>query len=244
MSFANIWPFFVSAIIGYLIGGIPTAYIITKTVTGIAPQNFGSGSVSTRNTIRATGLFPGGTITFSVDSIKGMFAVAIVEYAIAPFAEDPAIFTEYYVIVCAFMAVIAHCWMPYLSFQGGKGLGTYVGLLFYFYWPAAFYWIFMLFLLIKLSGFSGIGACWSAITVPPFFYLIDVITTKLSMTTLPIAFWPHTYFNDGLFGWSFILLYAVGMWIILVLRHIPEFRKIKRGDAQAWKSLKTDEMLK
>jgi hypothetical protein len=74
--------------------------------------------------------------------------------------------------------------------------------------------------------------------------LIDVIASALNLTNLPLAFWPHVYFNDGQLGWQFILLYAIGMWIIITLRHIPEFRKIKRGEAKAWKSLKTTEMLK
>lgn len=237
------WPFILSPIIGLLIGSFPTAYIVTKAVTGIDPRNFGSGSVSTRNTIRAAGLFPWGAVTFAVDVIKGAFAAAIVEYLIAPLAGQEWI-TEYCVILCAFAAVAGHCWMPYLKFQGGKGLGTFLGLFFYIYWPTAFFWIFIMFTMIKLSGFSGIGACWAAVFISPFWYLIDVIASALNTSNLPLAFWPHTYFNDGQLGWQFILLYAIGMWLIITLRHIPEFRRIKKGEAKAWQSLKTSEMLK
>ena len=245
MSFGNIWPFIVSPIIGWLIGSFPTAYIVSKSVAGIDPRNFGSGSVSTRNTIRAAGLFPWGAITFSVDVIKGALAAAIVEYLIAPLSDDPLIFTEFYVIICAVAAVVGHCWMPYLKFKGGKGLGTYLGLLFYIYWPTTFFWIIALFLLIRLSGFSGIGACWAALFLSPFWAMIDFITISGGgATNLPIAFWPHVYFNDGLLGWQFTLLYALSMWLVLTLRHIPEFKKIKSGEAKAWKSLKTTEMLK
>ncbi len=244
MSFTIIWPFIVSPIIGLLIGSFPTAYIVSKLVAGIDPREFGSGSVSTRNTIRAAGLWPWGAITFGVDGTKGMIAAAIVEYLISPLSGDPGTFTEYYVMLAAILAIVGHCWMPYLKFQGGKGLGTYAGLLFYFYWPTAFVWIFFLFAMIKLSGFSGIGACWAATFVTPFWYLIDLFVPGSSFKFgLPAAFWPHTYFMDGL-GWQFILLYALAGWLVLVLRHIPEFKKIKRGDAEAWKSLKTSEMLK
>ena len=243
MSFGNIWPFIVSPIIGWLIGSFPTAYIVSKTVAGIDPREFGSGSVSTRNTIRAAGLFPWGAITFSVDVVKGALAAAIVEYLIAPLSDDPLTFTEFYVIICAVAAVVGHCWMPYLKFKGGKGLGTYLGLLFYIYWPTTFFWIVALFLLIRLSGFSGIGACWAALFLSPFWAMIDFIPI-VGATNLPIAFWPHIYFVDGQLGWQFTLLYALSMWLVLTLRHIPEFKKIKSGEAQAWKSLKTSEMLK
>nr|NHJ87509.1 glycerol-3-phosphate acyltransferase [Asgard group archaeon] len=215
MSFANIWPFIVSPLIGLLIGSFPTAYLVCKLVAGIDPREFGSGSVSTRNTIRAAGLWPWGAITFGVDGVKGMFAAAIVEYLISPLSDDPTTFTEYYVILCSFAAVAGHCWMPYLKFKGGKGLGTYVGLLFYFYWPVAFFWIICLFLLIKLSGFSGIGACWAATLISPFLYMIDVFAGMGSFTFgLPGAFWPHIYYTDGALGWQFILLFALGMWLI------------------------------
>ena len=243
LSITIIWPFIVSPIIGLLIGSFPTAYIVSKLVAGVDPREFGSGSVSTRNTIRAAGLWPWGAITFGVDGTKGMIAAAIVEYLISPLSGDPATYTEYYVMLAAILAIVGHCWMPYLKFQGGKGLGTYAGLLFYFYWPTAFVWIFFLFALIRLSGFSGIGACWAASFVTPFWYLIDLFAGSSFKFGLPAAFWPHSYFMNGL-GWQFILLYALLGWLVLVLRHIPEFQKIKRGDAEAWKSLKTSEMLK
>jgi len=243
LSIGNIWPFIVSPIIGWLIGSFPTAYIVSKTVAGIDPREFGSGSVSTRNTIRAAGLFPWGAITFSVDIVKGVFAASIVEYLIAPLSDDPLIFTEYYVILCAVAAVTGHCWMPYLGFKGGKGLGTFLGLFFYIYWPTTFFWIILLFIMIRVSGFSGIGACWAAVFISPFWYLIDQIS-GIGSTDLPAAFWPHVYFTDGQLGWQFILLYSLSMWLVLTLRHIPEFKKIKSGEAQAWKSLKTTEMLK
>ena len=245
MSFANIWPFFVSPLIGLLLGSFPTAYIVTKLVAGVDPREFGSGSVSTRNTIRAAGLWPWGVVTFSVDGTKGMIAAALVEYLIAPLAEDPGTFTQYYVILCAIAAVAGHCWMPYLGFKGGKGLGTFAGLFLYLYWPLAIWWFIVMLSMIKLSGFSGIGACWGATLIAPFMYLIDVVAQVSTFTYgLPLAFWPHVYFADGQMGWPFILLYAMGMWTVLILRHIPEFRKIKRGDAAVWKSLKTTEMLK
>lgn len=243
LTIGIVWPFIISPIIGLLIGSFPTAYIVSKAVAGIDPRNFGSGSVSTRNTIRAAGLFPWGALTFSVDVVKGALAAAIVEYLIAPLAGKLWII-EYCVIICAFAAVAGHCWMPYLKFKGGKGLGTFLGLFFFIYWPTTFFWIIIMFTLIKVSGFSGIGSCWAAVFISPFWYLIDLISSTLHLTNLPIAFWPHAYFADGQLGWQFTLLYALGMWLILTLRHVPEFKRIKRGEAQAWQSLKTSEMLK
>ncbi|HUT81896.1 MAG TPA: glycerol-3-phosphate acyltransferase [Candidatus Bathyarchaeia archaeon] len=242
MLFNNLWPFFVAPIMGWLIGGFPTAYIVCKLVANIDPRKFGSGSVSTRNTIRAVGLWPWGALTYSVDAVKGMFAVAIVEYLIAPLTDTPIILTEYLVILTALASIVGHCWMPFLKFKGGKGLGTYVGILFYIYWPTAFFWIIFLFALIRISGFSGIGACWAATFISPFWFFIDLFFNPAK--GLPGAFWPHIYFQADGFGWQFILFYALVSWLLLLLRHLPEFKKIKQGDVKSWSSLKTTEMLK
>ena len=80
-----VWQFFVGPLIGFLFGGFPTAYIICKLVKGIDPREFGSGSVSTRNVIRATGgFFPWGLVNGFTDMMKGAAACAIVEFAICP----------------------------------------------------------------------------------------------------------------------------------------------------------------
>ncbi|MHA1220867.1 MAG: glycerol-3-phosphate acyltransferase [Candidatus Heimdallarchaeota archaeon] len=244
MSFDNIWPFIVSPLLGFLIGSFPTAYIVCKLVAGIDPREFGSGNVSTRNTIRAVGLWPWGAVTYSVDAIKGMVAAALVEYLIAPLADEAAILTEWYVMLAAIAAIAGHCWMPYLKFRGGKGLGTYVGLLFYFYWPTAFFWVIILFALIRLSGFSGTGACWGATLVAPFWILVDLFFNPSLRFGLPGAFWPHIYIQDNGLGWQFTLVYAFASFLILLLRHLPEFKRIRLGDAKTWNSLKTSEMLK
>jgi glycerol-3-phosphate acyltransferase PlsY len=241
LSINEIWPFIISPIIGFLLGGFPTAYIVVKLVTGIDPREFGSGSVSTRNTVRAAGVWPWGAIVYGVDVSKGMLAAAIVEYAI-----PDTTYTEYYVILAAVFAVAGHCWMPYMGFKGGKGLGTYVGLLFYIYWPTAFFWILIMFALIRLSGFSGTGATWAATFVTPFWFLIELFTDPVTPAFrfgLPGAFMPHEYLLDG-FGWQFILLYAFSMWLVLLLRHLPEFKKIRLGESKSWQSLKRTELMK
>ena len=119
-----IWPFFVAPLIGLLLGSFPTAYIVVKLVAGVDPREFGSGSVSTRNTIRAAGLWPWGALTFSVDVIKGMIAAAIVEYLIAPLSGEPGTYTQFYVIICAIAAVAGHCWPVFAQFRGGMGMAT------------------------------------------------------------------------------------------------------------------------
>ena len=101
-----------------------------------------------------------------------------------------------------------------------------------------------MFILIRISGFSGIGAVWAAAFITPFWFFIDLFASTAYKFGLPGAFWPHTYIQDNGLGWQFILIYALGSMLVLFIRHIPEFNRIRQGEAQAWKSLKTTEMLK
>ncbi|MGC9778435.1 MAG: glycerol-3-phosphate acyltransferase [Candidatus Heimdallarchaeota archaeon] len=77
-----VWQFFVAPLIGIVLGGFPTAFIICKAVKKIDPREFGSGSVSTRNVIRAAGFWPWGLLNGAIDFMKGAIACVIVEFAL------------------------------------------------------------------------------------------------------------------------------------------------------------------
>lgn len=230
-----IWQFFVVPIIGYLFGGFPTSFIICQLVKKIDPRKFGSGSVSTRNTIRAAGFWPWGAIVGSTDLLKGAAACALVEYAL--FKNHP--YLDYLVALTAIAAVVGHCWMPYIGFKGGKGLATMAGTLAYFYWPLApIIFPILIGLLSLISGYSGTGAMWGVSFISPGFFILDLIGPGTQIINIP-----HSYLTDG-YGIPFTIVYSAGVLIVLMLRHIPEFKRIKTGEAEVWKSLKKDEVMK
>jgi len=234
-----VWQFFVGPIIGLAMGGFPTAFIVSKLVAGIDPRKFGSGSVSTRNTIRAAGFWPWGAIVGTTDFLKGAAACAIVEFTFG--WSHPNV--DYIVVLTGLAAIAGHCWMPYLGFKGGKGLATMAGVTVFFYWPIGLL-IFpiLIGLLSLLSGFSGIGAVWGVSFISPLFFLIDEIGPPMFRA----LFIPHdlTFLADNLYGFAFSLLYGLGVLLIILLRHLPEFKKIKSGDAEVWSKLTRKDMMK
>ena len=108
---------FLSAIIAYLLGSIPTAYLLVKS-RGMDIFSLGTGNPGTANTFRMVG-YKEGLIVFFVDSSKGALSVAI---AILMGVEG-----EWLLIPGAF-SVWGHLYPVFLRFKGGGGLATMIGI--------------------------------------------------------------------------------------------------------------------
>ena len=102
----------------YLLGAIPSGYIITRWLKGFDIRDYGSGNPGAANVYRVVGKWPG-VATFLCDGVKGASAVFMAQY----FAPGQ----EYIIIACGFIAIIAHMWTVFLKFRGGKGVATSAG---------------------------------------------------------------------------------------------------------------------
>ena len=111
---------FIAIIISYLLGSIPSAYIVTHLVKGKDIRQLGGGNVGGLNVFREVGLWPALAAGIA-DVSKGAAAVAIAYWLLAV----PPLF----VLLAGLAAVIGHNWMVFLKFSGGKGMGPAIGAL-------------------------------------------------------------------------------------------------------------------
>jgi acyl phosphate:glycerol-3-phosphate acyltransferase len=109
-----------AVITGYLLGSIPSAYIVTRLVLGKDIRRMGSGNVGTLNTLRQVGVLPALAVVL-IDLGKGAAAVAIAFWL---FDLPPL-----WVMLAGLAAVVGHLWMLFLKFTGGRGLGPAFGAL-------------------------------------------------------------------------------------------------------------------
>jgi acyl phosphate:glycerol-3-phosphate acyltransferase len=105
-------------VIGYLLGSIPTAYIITRIIRGEDIRKLGGGNIGGLNTLREVGRLPAFFVVF-IDIGKGVAAVAIAYWLL----RVPTLF----VMLVGLMSVIGHIWMIFLHFSGGRGMGAAIG---------------------------------------------------------------------------------------------------------------------
>lgn len=115
-------------IIAYLVGGIPFGLLLAKQFAGVNIKESGSKSIGATNVLRvvkeqnpqlAKKL---GIATLLLDALKGLIIVAV--------AHKIGL-SEATLWGIALLAVIGHCFSPYLNFEGGKGVATGVGVMAY-----------------------------------------------------------------------------------------------------------------
>jgi len=113
-------------IVAYLVGGIPFGLLLTKKFTSIDVRESGSGSIGATNVLRVLkksnpALAKKIAIaTLLLDALKGMAVLAV---AFMMDISQPTMW------MIAILAVIGHCYSPYLKFEGGKGVATGMGVM-------------------------------------------------------------------------------------------------------------------
>lgn len=106
------------AVLSYLIGSVPFAYIIVKLFSGKDIRRFGSGNVGATNAYRIVGL-PLAVVTFLLDFLKGF---AVVTW-LAPALKEGSTA----LITGALFVLLGHMFTCFLRFKGGKGAATGLG---------------------------------------------------------------------------------------------------------------------
>ncbi len=106
-------------ILGYILGSIPTAYIaghIMKSgdIRRMGDKNMGAANVF-RELSRKVGILVG-----IIDAVKGALAVLIAQAANLP---------QILVMLTGAASVIGHNWPVFISFRGGRGVSTSIGVL-------------------------------------------------------------------------------------------------------------------
>jgi glycerol-3-phosphate acyltransferase PlsY len=105
--------------IAYLLGSIPSAYIVGRLMKGLDLREVGDGRMGATFTYRRVGLV-GGIIVGLMDLSKGAVAVLIAR----ALGGSPLI-----LLLAALAAVAGHNWSIFLRFKGGKGALTIYGAL-------------------------------------------------------------------------------------------------------------------
>ena len=140
---------FLAALIGYFLGAIPFAMILTRLGGAGDLRTIGSGNIGATNVLR-TGRKGLAALTLILDLLKGTAAVLLARHFFPG--------TE---IVAAAGAFFGHLYPVWIGFKGGKGLATYAGILFGLFWPMGLgysvAWILLL-LVSRISSVAGLGA--------------------------------------------------------------------------------------
>jgi glycerol-3-phosphate acyltransferase PlsY len=107
--------------LSYLLGSVPSAFLLARRLKGIDIRTVGSGNVGATNAMRALGRGPGLAV-FAIDFGKGLLAARLP----AGWLSEPIAGAA---LACGFAAVLGHNFPIWLGFRGGKGVATTLGVL-------------------------------------------------------------------------------------------------------------------
>lgn len=101
----------------YLLGSIPSAYLVGKLVANVDIRQLGDGNMGAKNTFESLGWLPG-LVVGAADISKGALAVLMARQLGLP---------ENFVLLAGFCVVLGHDFPIFLGFRGGQGMAAMIG---------------------------------------------------------------------------------------------------------------------
>tara|TARA_Y100001970_G_C14186063_1_gene832682 strand:+ start:1304 stop:1882 length:579 start_codon:yes stop_codon:yes gene_type:complete len=147
-------------IISYLLGSIPFGFLLTKIFLKKDIRKIGSGNTGATNALR-TGNKIIGYSTLTLDILKAVIPILYVKFY----------FPEY-IFISSLLVFLGHVFPVWLKFKGGKGVATYIGILFciniYLGISFGIVWLIIFF----IFQYSSLSSLIGSISVPIINFLI------------------------------------------------------------------------
>ncbi len=147
------------SIFSYLIGSIPFGFLLTKIFLKKDIRNIGSGNIGATNALR-TGNKSIGYTTLFLDITKAVIPIIYLKLN----------FTDY-IFVASLCIFLGHVFPIWLKFKGGKGVATYVGILFSINLSIGLVFIVVWFVTFLISKYSSLSSLFASLTIPIYLFI-------------------------------------------------------------------------
>lgn len=202
--------------VSYLIGSIPTGYLIGK-CKGLDIREHGSGNIGATNVTRVIGKW-WGKACFLGDFLKGALPVFLTSLLIRK-----GILADQYGVLpslAAFVTVAGHVWPIYLKFKGGKGISTAAGAV----------------LALNPPALLGAGVLWVVLFLTSRYVSLASIFAALS---LPFFAWGFLHWKVWECSKMEMILFGL-LAILAVIRHISNIKRLLNGTESRFERKKKD----
>ena len=154
-------------IASYLMGSIPFGLILTKIFLKKDIREIGSGNIGATNALRTGNKFIGYS-TLILDIAKAIIPVIYVKINYSDLI--------YIASLCAFLGHVFPIW---LKFKGGKGVATYVGILFSINIILGFVFLASWVFIFLLSKYSSLSSIIGSISIPIYILIAGQINDAI-----------------------------------------------------------------
>lgn len=116
----TVWPTLGLLVLAYLVGSIPSGFLVIKAVTGKDIRQYGSGNIGMANAYRVGGAIPALLVLLG-DAFKGALPVVI--------ARSIFNLPDLAILLVGLAAIVGHDFPIFLRGHGGKGIATSLGVI-------------------------------------------------------------------------------------------------------------------
>jgi glycerol-3-phosphate acyltransferase PlsY len=174
MEMAAIW-----LLASYLLGAIPTSYLVSRFIAGIDLRKHGSGNLGATNLYRVLGWKYAVPVAL-FDIAKGAIPVLVFARQVSD--------SQLFAMACGVAAIVGHVFSVFVGFKGGKGVATAAGVVLGLtplaLGAAALIWV----LLVLLTGYVSLGSIAAAAVLPVAVYLLeDSVRPEILWVDIAIA---------------------------------------------------------
>ena len=146
------------SVLSYFMGSIPFGFILTKVFLKKDIRDIGSGNIGATNALRS-GNKSVGYGTLFLDIIKAIIPVIYVKLNYPD-----------YIFISSLCVFLGHIFPIWLKFKGGKGVATYVGILFSINLTTGFVFIGVWFFTFLISKYSSLSSLIATLSIPIYLF--------------------------------------------------------------------------
>jgi len=197
----------VAVVLAYLIGAIPFGYLIARRVAGTDIRTLGSGNIGATNVSRIVG-GQWGALVLLMDCLKGLLPTWW--FPLVAVGADTTLFPHVRV-ACGVAAVLGHVFPCWLSFRGGKGVATSLGVV-------------------------SILSPWATAASTTAFLIVFILTRFVALGSIVAAvvfaavqlmlLWPEPFAPQN----RSLAIFSLLIQLLIVLRHRSNIVRLLRGE--------------
>jgi glycerol-3-phosphate acyltransferase PlsY len=172
------FPAMMAAVLGYLSGSVPFGLILTR-MAGLGDvRSIGSGNIGATNVLR-TGNKGLAAATLLLDALKGTVPAALGYHFLG--VEGG--------VIAGFAAFLGHIFPVWLGFNGGKGVATYIGVLFGLDWRVGLLFLIVWIATAAITRYSSLSALVAAVAMPVVEFFIGDIKIAALTAIMSVIIW-------------------------------------------------------
>ena len=153
--------YLIITLVSYLMGSIPFGFLLTKLFLKKDIRDIGSGNIGATNALRTGNKLIGYT-TLMLDILKAVIPILYIKFNYSD-----------YIFIASLSIFLGHVFPIWLKFKGGKGVATYVGMLFAMNLIYGFVFITTWIIIFLISKYSSLSSIIASLFVPLYLFIFE-----------------------------------------------------------------------